>query len=86
MSDLEIEADREKYIASNKDPRFTMDRKYDLICKGDKYANNGGGLDVQYFIQDIWGARKVFERKPLVHYDVGSSLSGFVAHLLSFKQ
>lgn len=86
MSDLEIEADREKYIASNKDPRFTMDKQYEWIFTRDKYVDNGCGIDAQYFIQDIWGARKVFERKPLVHYDVGSSLSGFVAHLLSFKQ
>jgi SAM-dependent methyltransferase len=38
-----------------------------------------------YFHQDLWAARKVFERAPLEHFDVGSSISGFVAHLLTFR-
>lgn len=85
MSKAELERDRVAYMQANTDSRFAMDRKYDYICIGDKYAQNGS-FDNQYFIQDIWGARKVFEHKPEIHYDVGSSVVGFVAHLLSMKQ
>jgi hypothetical protein len=37
-----------------------------------------------YFHQDIWAARKIFERRPKAHIDVGSRIDGFVAHLLVF--
>ncbi|WP_245945746.1 DUF268 domain-containing protein [Helicobacter didelphidarum] len=85
MTDKEIESDRAKFISLHKDTRFSVERKYDYICKDDKYVQNGG-MDNQYFIQDIWGARKVYENKPEVHYDVGSSVAGFIAHLQGFKQ
>lgn len=85
MSYAEIESDRVKFITLNQDTRFSIDKKYDFICRSDKYAQNGG-MDSQYFIQDIWGARKVYENKPKIHYDIGSSVAGFIAHLQGFKQ
>lgn len=85
MSNAEIARDRQLYNALNRDERFKIDSKYDFICKGDKYAQNGN-VDSQYFIQDIWGARKVLENKPSMHYDVGSSVAGFIAHLLAQGQ
>lgn len=42
------------------------------------------GLD--YFHQDLWGARKVLENNPKIHWDVGSSVFGFISHLLVFRQ
>ena len=86
MTDSEVEADRTKYIQLDTSKKFAMGKKYDFICKGDKYANNGIVKDSSYFIQDIWGARKVAEHKPSVHYDVGSSVVGFIAHLLGMNQ
>lgn len=85
MRDREIARDKQLYNALNKDKRFKLDSKHDYICRGDKYANNGN-VDVMYFIQDIWGARRVLEQKPYMHYDVGSSVAGFIAHLLSHGQ
>lgn len=29
-------------------------------------------LEPTYFFQDTWGARKIFENKPIHHYDIGS--------------
>ena len=40
--------------------------------------------DRHYFLQDLWAARRVYERRPASHLDVGSRLDGFVAHLLTF--
>ena len=39
-----------------------------------------------YFHQDLLVARKVFERNPRRHLDVGSSVQGFVAHVASFRE
>jgi hypothetical protein len=39
-----------------------------------------------YFWQDLWAARKIFQRQPGRHVDVASRLDGFVAHLLTFMQ
>lgn len=62
--------------------RFQKDKMYP--CLKDKGANAGTtGL---YFWQDLWGARHVFQKKPKIHYDIGSSVGGFVAHLVSFNQ
>ena len=65
MDIAEVEADRAKYMEMDTKKRFIMDRKHDYICRSDKYANNGVIEDDYYFIQDIWGARKV-DRKSVV--------------------
>lgn len=85
MSDKEILEDKQKYTQLNTDSRFAIHSRNDYICKFDKYANNGE-VENGYFIQDIWGARKIFENKPDTHHDVGSSVQGFIAHLLAMKQ
>ena len=43
-----------------------------------------GGVGGHYFHQDLWAARKIFERSPQEHLDVGSRVDGFVAHVLTF--
>lgn len=45
-----------------------------------------GEAQGHYFHQDLWVARLVFEAAPAHHLDVGSSVGGFVAHLLSFRE
>lgn len=37
-----------------------------------------------YFWQDLWAAKKIFEANPSEHFDVGSRVDGFIAHVLSF--
>ena len=44
-------------------------------------AGQAGG---HYFFQDLWAARKIYERRPHRHVDVGSRIDGFVSHLLVF--
>ena len=48
------------------------------------FADHAGAASGHYFHQDLWAARKVFERRPLQHIDVGSRIDGFIAHLLVF--
>jgi hypothetical protein len=37
-----------------------------------------------YFWQDLWAAKKIFNRRPETHFDIASRIDGFVAHLLTF--
>ena len=86
MSQIEFEGDKSLYERLNTDTRFMMDESTQYPCLNDKYAQNGGIIDNSYFVQDIWGARKVAQNRPSVHYDVGSSVQGFIAHLFGFNQ
>jgi SAM-dependent methyltransferase len=48
------------------------------------YASEAGIASGQYFHQDLWAARRIYEAKPRTHVDVGSRIDGFVAHVLTF--
>lgn len=52
-----------------------------ILVEFDDQAGVAGG---HYFFQDLWAARKIFARRPANHLDIGSSVNGFVAHLLVF--
>lgn len=54
-------------------------------CLNDKDAECAT-VELHYFHQDLYVAKKVFENKPVKHVDIGSRLDGFVAHLLSFRE
>jgi len=50
----------------------------------DDFNVEAGQVSGHYFFQDLWVARRIFQRRPERHIDVGSRLDGFVAHLLTF--
>ncbi|MCI8418502.1 MAG: DUF268 domain-containing protein [Lachnospiraceae bacterium] len=66
----------------NTRPNFQIDEKYLWPIIGDKYKS--AGTVSNYFWQDLWAAKLIYQRKPQVHYDIGSRLDGFIAHLLSY--
>lgn len=37
-----------------------------------------------YFFQDLYVARRIYQRRPQRHVDIGSRVDGFVAHILVF--
>ncbi len=49
----------------------------------DKYAK-AGVISGHYFFQDLWAAKNIFDSKTTVHYDIGSRIDGFVAHIIPF--
>lgn len=51
----------------------------------DLYAGSGVAQG-HYFHQDLWAAREIFKRNPSRHFDVGSRVDGFIAHLLCFRE
>jgi SAM-dependent methyltransferase len=63
---------------------FRIRMRYLYPVLGDRHAGAGSGSG-HYFHQDIWAAREIFKRRPDRHVDVGSSVAGFIAHLLSFR-
>lgn len=46
--------------------------------------SNAGVVESHYFFQDLWAAKKLFASKPKEHFDIGSSFSGFISHILVF--
>lgn len=54
-------------------------------CLTDRYESAGSARG-HYFHQDVWVARRIYEAAPEDHYDIGSRIDGFVAHLLAFRE
>ena len=54
-------------------------------CLHDWYEE-GGTTNSEYFWQDLVVAKKVFERNPRRHVDIGSRVDGFIAHVASFRE
>ena len=76
-------------------PRFAMNAVYFkkryqgrlewMPCVTDWYAE-GGEAQGEYFWQDLYVARKIFDARPQRHIDIGSRVDGFVAHVASFRE
>tara|TARA_X000000950_G_C13821996_1_gene622299 strand:- start:296 stop:1123 length:828 start_codon:yes stop_codon:yes gene_type:complete len=58
---------------------------FPYVCLGD-HLKQSGDASGHYFHQDLIVAREIYKRSPNVHFDVGSRVDGFIAHLLSFNQ
>ncbi|MDR2528253.1 MAG: DUF268 domain-containing protein [Synergistaceae bacterium] len=67
---------------TNRRESFALQRKWMCPCLYD-WDGNAGAVNY-YFWQDLWAAKKIFQRKPSAHFDVASRIDGFVAHVLSF--
>ena len=59
--------------------------RFSMPCLGDRYQPSGSASG-HYFFQDFLVARRIFERKPERHVDVGSRIDGFVAHVAAFRE
>ena len=49
-------------------------------------TSDAGEASGHYFHQDLFVAQQIFKNKPAEHYDVGSSIAGFAAHVASFRE
>lgn len=56
-----------------------------MPCLTDWYEE-GGSAHGEYFWQDLYVARKIFEAIPKRHIDIGSRVDGFVAHVASYRE
>ncbi len=72
-----------QYQALNQRPHFRIHLRHLFPILSDRRAK-AGSIGGHYFHQDLWAARKIHARAPKQHIDIGSLISGFVAHLLVF--
>lgn len=77
-----IRRDLVKYNKLNQRSSFAYSRKYRWYI--DESHESAGTVGVYYW-QDLWAATKIIENGPTVHYDIGSRLDGFIAHLQAAK-
>ncbi len=54
-------------------------------CVGESKALSSGTASGHYFHQDLLVARRIHDRNPQRHVDVGSRVDGFVAHVAAFR-
>jgi SAM-dependent methyltransferase len=74
-----------KYVSNILSFKKNYKGKFELLpCLHDWYEE-GGNAKSEYFLQDLYIARFIFDAKPINHLDIGSSVEGFVAHVASFR-
>lgn len=81
IEDTFFENDVRKYSDLNSRTNFSINEKYMWPIVTDKYAM-AGTID-NYFWQDLWAARLIYKIGTKQHFDIGSRIDGFIAHLLS---
>ena len=67
----------------NSDKRWSI--KFNSPHFSDRLDSSGSAKG-HYFHQDLLVARRIFERQPEKHVDVGSRVDGFVAHVAVFRE
>jgi hypothetical protein len=74
-----------RYLSNIFSFRKNYKGKFELLpCLHDWYEE-GGNAKSEYFLQDLYVSRFIFEANPTNHLDIGSSVEGFVAHVASFR-
>ena len=76
-----VAEDMTTYSLMNKRPEFEIKEEFLYPIVADKYGKNSGMSD--YFWQDLWGAKHIIDNGVKEHYDIGSRVDGFIAHLLA---
>ena len=76
--------DYNEYNKKNTNPKFKLLKKYDYPILTERYGT--AGYINSYFWQDLWAARHIYKDNPKIHYDIGSKINGFIAHLASFRE
>ncbi len=72
-------------LASTSSNPFLFPEGRFFPCYSDRYEEAGESTG-HYFHQDLLVAQDIFLRSPDEHYDVGSSLAGFVSHVASYRK
>lgn len=73
--------DMEAYQKLNTRSNFAINNQYNWPVINEKYAL-AGSID-NYFWQDLWAARHVCASGAEEHFDIGSRIDGFIAHILA---
>ena len=71
------------YKKLNKNKKFNIGLG-DIWYSSYERFTEAATVPAHYFYQDIWAARILYSKKIREHVDVGSSLAGFISHILVF--
>ncbi len=74
--------DASAYRHSHDGGKFPLRIASLLPALADRY--DSAGAMGHYFHQDLWAACHIHAHRPSSHFDIGSRIDGFVAHLLVF--
>jgi hypothetical protein len=72
-----------KKLSKQSNTAFPIKKFYP--CLADRFDSSGSASG-HYFHQDLLVAGRIFVNNPQTHYDVGSRVDGFVAHVASFRK
>lgn len=76
-------SDRKIYCKLNRRRQYEFKPEYECPILDEWNAQNGlGEGSISYFWQDLWGAKRIAEKMPKRHFDIGSRVDGFISHLL----
>lgn len=81
IEDTFFKDDVDTYLKLNRRSNFSIQEKYVWPIVTDKYAP--AGTIGNYFWQDLWATRLIIRSGIKNHFDIGSRLDGFIAHLLA---
>ena len=81
LAETFIKDDAEKYKELNQRSNFEIRQEYMWPIIAEKYAP--AGKIGNYFWQDLWAAKLIIKSGVKNHFDIGSRLDGFIAHLLA---
>lgn len=76
--------DLQKYKKMATESSLPITRYYPIVVNL-HVDSTAGSSDGHYFHQDLWAAKKILDRDPGTHVDVGSRLDTFITHLLVFR-
>ena len=54
-------------------------------CLTDRFSF-AANLDFEYFYQDLYVSKLIYSRRPVIHYDIGSRVDGFVSQVSIFTK
>lgn len=74
--------DKELYCKLNQRKEYEFKSEYEYPILDEWNVQNGLTDSTSYFWQDLWGARRIAEKMPKRHFDIGSRVDGFISHLL----
>lgn len=72
-----------KQLPNSEFPDFPFGKKVRIY---NDFYESAGVASGHYFHQDLYMASKIFQANPQDHYDIGSRIDGFVAHLAVFTK
>ena len=81
IEDSFFQRDKKQYNMLNTREAFRIQERYEWPIIGDKF--NNAGTAGNYFWQDLWAAKLINKSGIKNHFDIGSRIDGFIAHLLA---